>query len=51
MALSKRRMLALGRARAVELWHANVLHPEWSKLAGILANVRPAAKASRKKSQ
>jgi DNA-binding transcriptional ArsR family regulator len=33
--------LSLGRARRVELWHANVLHPEWSDIAASLDEVRP----------
>ncbi len=33
--------VALGRARAVELWHANVLHPRWSEIAANLGDVRP----------
>jgi DNA-binding Lrp family transcriptional regulator len=33
--------LALGRAREAELWHANVLHREWSGIAAALDGVRP----------
>lgn len=37
----KSAMLALGRAREAEVWHANVLHPDWSEIAGRLGDVRP----------
>ncbi len=46
----RKAMLALGRAREAELWHANVLHPDWSGIAGRLDDVRPPRRRpSRKK--
>jgi DNA-binding transcriptional ArsR family regulator len=48
LARRERRMLALGRARAVELWRANVLHPRWSLLAESLRRVQLPAKQSRR---
>jgi DNA-binding Lrp family transcriptional regulator len=39
-------MLALGRARRVDLWHANVLHPRWGELAEALGGVQPARRPS-----
>ena len=37
----QREMLALGRARSVELWRANLLHRWWSELAESLRRVQP----------
>lgn len=37
--------LALGRAREVDLWRANVLHPRWSEISAGLARVEPPKRA------
>ena len=39
-------MVALGRARKVELWHANVLHPRWNELAETLNDIQPPKRPS-----
>jgi hypothetical protein len=41
LAYREQTMLALGRARYVELWHANLLHRRWSELAKGLRRVQP----------
>jgi hypothetical protein len=41
LARREERMLALGRARNVDLWHANLQHPHWTELAGRLRRVSP----------
>lgn len=51
LANREQRLLALGRARTVELWHANVLHPRWNVLAESLRHVQPPKRSSHKAPQ
>jgi MarR family len=44
----EQRMMALGRARAVEVWHANIQHPDWTELAKGLAKAQPPVKSARR---
>jgi hypothetical protein len=48
-------VVALGRARKVELWRANVLHPRWSELTGSIDRVefphRPSSESPRRSSR
>ncbi len=44
----EQRMVALGRARAAEVWHANIQHPDWTMLAEGLAKAQPPVKSARR---
>lgn len=44
-------VVALGRARKVELWRADVLHPRWSELTGLLDRVENPRRPSPKRAQ
>lgn len=45
----EQRTIAAGRARSAQLWHASLLHPDWSELAAGLSQVRLPRRAARRR--